>query len=143
MFGKTTVIFKFQDLGSLSACSSEQTMCIFINGLLSSLFNLWPHSKTSLPVILPQGPPLLPWKRTLTPLCSAAEHTPSATLPSRRGSLSQSCRHRTRLLCTDSSLLLQSCCRAGNASLPVSHDQHTAVFISSLVSTCGYVRNIN
>lgn len=116
-------------------------MCIFINGPLSSLFNLWSCSKTSLPVILLQGLPLLPWMKTLTPLYSAAEHTPSATLQLRRGSLSQSYLHRTRFLYTDNILLLQSCCRAGNTSLPVSHDQLVAVFISSLVSTCGLIRN--
>lgn len=116
-------------------------MFIFIYWSLSRLFNLWPCSQTS-PLVSPlQGLPLWPWTRTLTLLCFAEEHTPSATLQSRRGSLSQSYRHSLRFLCTDNNLLLQSCCRAGNTSLPVSHDQLVAVFIFSLVSTCGLIRN--
>lgn len=140
MFSKVLIIFRFQDPGSLSACSLTQTMCIFINGSLSNLPNLWPCSKTSLLGILLQALHLLPWMRTLMPHCSAAEHTPSATLQLRRESLSQSYQHRPRFLCTDNSLLLQSCCRTGNTSLPASHDQHMAAFNSCLVSTCGFIR---
>lgn len=135
-------VFSFRTL-VLYLPTLEHKLCAFfvLNGPLSTLFNLWPHSKTSLLGILLQGRPLLPWMRTLTSLCSAGERTPSATRQSKRGSLSQSYRRKPKFLCTDNSLSLQSYCRAGNTSLPVSHNQLLGAFISSLVSTCGLIRN--
>lgn len=71
-------------------------------------------------------------RRTQMPRSSVAGHTPSATRPSKRKSPSLRFPPRpVKLRCADSSHWPLSCCRTGNASLPVcSHVIKSYIFPS-------------